>query len=80
MIECIDDKNILFLHVNAGNDTPYYYIDDGVLETFVRVGNESVVADSTEHKRLVLRGQSGIRNRCNGLKSQNTLKEALWRS
>ena len=25
------DKNILFLHVNAGNDTPYYYIGDGVL-------------------------------------------------
>lgn len=57
-IECIDDKNILFLHVNAGNDTPYYYIGDGVLETFVRVGNESVVADSTEHKRLVLRGHN----------------------
>jgi len=57
-IECIDGKNILFLHVNAGNDTPYYYIGDGVLETFVRVGNESVVADSTEHKRLVLRGHN----------------------
>ena len=52
------DKNILFLHVNAGNDTPYYYIGDGVLETFVRVGNESIVADSTEHKRLVLRGHN----------------------
>ena len=52
------DKNILFLHVNAGNDTPYYYIGDGVLEAFVRVGNESIVADSTEHKRLVLRGHN----------------------
>ena len=57
-IVCIDDKNILFLYVNAGNDTPYYYIGDGVLETFVRVGNESIVADSTEHKRLVLRGHN----------------------
>ncbi len=31
---------------------------DSVLETFVRIGNESVVADSTEHKRLVLRGRN----------------------
>lgn len=28
------------------------YIGDGVLETFVRVGNESIVADSTEHSVL----------------------------
>lgn len=31
-IECIDDKNILFLHVNAGNDTPYYYMVMGFLK------------------------------------------------
>lgn len=31
---------------------------DGVLETFMRIGNESVVADATEHKRLVLRGRN----------------------
>jgi ATP-dependent DNA helicase RecG len=35
-----------------------YYIGDSVLETFVRISNESVVADSTEHKRLVLRGRN----------------------
>lgn len=57
-IEHIDGKDILFLQVKPGNDTPYYYIGDGVLETFVRIGNESVIADSTEHKRLVLRGHN----------------------
>lgn len=44
--------------MHGGEDTPYYYIGDSVLETFVRIGNESVVADSTEHKRLVLRGRN----------------------
>lgn len=29
-----------------------------MLETFMRIGNESVVADATEHKRLVLRGRN----------------------
>lgn len=48
----------MFLHVVQGDDTPYYYIGDGMLETYVRIGNESVVADATEHKRLVLRGRN----------------------
>ena len=52
------DAELLILHVHGGEDTPYYYIGDSVLETFVRIGNESVVADSTEHKRLVLRGRN----------------------
>lgn len=57
-IEQEEDKDFLILHVYPGEDTPYYYIGDGVLETFVRIGNESVVADATEHKRLVLRGRN----------------------
>ena len=57
-IERVEDKELLILHVHGGEDTPYYYIGDSVLETFVRIGNESVVADSTEHKRLVLRGRN----------------------
>lgn len=57
-IERVKDKELLILHVHGGEDTPYYYIGDSVLETFVRIGNESVVADSTEHKRLVLRGRN----------------------
>ena len=57
-IEDIDGKEVLLLHVLAGDDTPYYYIGDGMLETYVRIGNESVVAEATEHKRLVLRGRN----------------------
>ncbi len=53
-----DDKDLLILNVHGGEDTPYYYMGDGVLETFVRIGNESVIADATEHKRLVLRGRN----------------------
>ena len=44
-IERVEDKELLILHVHGGEDTPYYYIGDSVLETFVRIGNESVVAD-----------------------------------
>lgn len=57
-IERVDGKDIIVLQVLHGEDTPYYYIGDGVLETFVRIGNESVVAEATEHKRLVLRGRN----------------------
>ena len=53
-----DGKAILILQVMEGDDTPYYYMGDGVLETFVRIGNESVVAEATEHKRLVLKGRN----------------------
>ena len=42
-IECVEDKELLILHVHGGEDTPYYYMGDSVLETFVRIGNESVV-------------------------------------
>lgn len=57
-IEREEGKELLILQVLSGDDTPYYYMGDGVLETFMRIGNESVVADATEHKRLVLRGRN----------------------
>ena len=57
-IEREEGKELLILQVLPGDDTPYYYMGDGVLETFMRIGNESVVADATEHKRLVLRGRN----------------------
>lgn len=57
-IEREEGKDLLILQVLPGDDTPYYYMGDGVLETFMRIGNESVVADATEHKRLVLRGRN----------------------
>lgn len=51
-----DKKTLIILDVNKGEETPYYYSGDGVLEAYVRIGNESVKATSTELKRLVLRG------------------------
>ena len=53
----IDGRKLIVLDVFAGDETPYYYAADGVMEAYTRMGNESVVVDATEHKRLVLRGK-----------------------
>ncbi|MGN0494919.1 MAG: helix-turn-helix domain-containing protein, partial [Lachnospiraceae bacterium] len=53
-----DGKVLVILDVYKGDETPYYYSADGVLEAYVRVGNESVKATATELKRLVLRGKN----------------------
>ena len=53
-----DDKRLILLNIRAGEETPYYYSADGVMEAYVRMGNESVKADATELKRLVLRGRN----------------------
>lgn len=50
-------KILVILDVYKGDETPYYYSGDGVLEAYVRVGNESVKVTATELKRLVLRGK-----------------------
>ena len=46
------------LDVLPGDQTPYYYIGDGQMQAFVRVGNESVVASTSKHKELVLKGSN----------------------
>lgn len=51
-----DGKKFLLLHVNSGNETPYYFSSDGMRIAYVRVGNESIPADSIALKRLVLKG------------------------
>ena len=51
-------KILVILDVVKGEETPYYYSGDGVLEAYVRMGNESVKATATELKRLVLRGKN----------------------
>ena len=51
-------KILIILEVFKGEETPYYYSADGVLEAYVRMGNESVKATATELKRLVLRGKN----------------------
>ena len=54
-----DNKHLIFLHVNEGQETPYYYIGDKQRLAYVRVGNESVVADRIRLKQLVMKG-SGL--------------------
>lgn len=51
-----DEKTFIILKVLAGQETPYYYVADGNRIAFVRIGNESVPADSITLKRLVLKG------------------------
>jgi len=53
-----DSKDILILHVQRGNNTPYYYIGDGMTTAFVRIGNESVVASPQQLNELVMRGKN----------------------
>ena len=53
-----DEKNILLVYVPQGTETPYYDSADGVTEAYIRIGNESVLADPTELKRLVMRGKN----------------------
>ena len=55
--EC-DGKEFVVLDVKPGGQTPYYYIGDGQMQAFVRVGNESVVASMSKHKELVLKGSN----------------------
>lgn len=53
-----EDKVLLIVDILKGEETPYYYSGDGVLDAYVRIGNESVKASSTELKRLVLHGRN----------------------
>lgn len=53
-----EDKEFVVLDVIPGKQTPYYYIGDGQMQAFVRVGNESVVASTSKHKELVLKGSN----------------------
>ena len=52
----IDGKKLILLHVKAGCETPYYYIGDKQRLAYIRIGNESVVADRLQLKALVLKG------------------------
>ena len=37
-------KNILVVTILSGYTTPYYYKADGIMEAYIRIGNESVIA------------------------------------
>ena len=53
---CEADKNILALTVASGRNTPYYYKADGVMEAYIRIGNESVTAPDYIVNELILKG------------------------
>lgn len=52
----VDRKKLIVLRVMSGQETPYYYIGDKQRLAFVRIGNESVVADRVQLKSLVMKG------------------------
>ena len=49
-------KKFVIVEVFPGDETPYYVRHKGSLIAYVRIGNESVRADSIQLKRLVLKG------------------------
>ncbi len=51
-----DDKKLILLDVYAGKETPYYYVGEGNMTAYIRLGNESIPADNITLKSLVLRG------------------------
>lgn len=51
-------KEFIILRVASGQETPYYYVGDGNHIAYVRIGNESVPADSITLKQLVLHGSN----------------------
>lgn len=53
-----DGKDILILTVPGGRITPYYYKADGIMEAYIRIGNESVIAPSYALNQLVLKGMN----------------------
>lgn len=54
----VDNKELIIVEVMKGTLTPYYYSGDGQLVAFVRIGNESVHANSLQLRELVIRGNA----------------------
>lgn len=51
-------KDLLILTVYAGRTPPYYYKADGVMEAYIRIGNESVTAPDYVLNQLILKGMN----------------------
>ena len=49
---------VLELHVTAGDMTPYYYVNSGTHSAFIRIGDESVIANAHQLSALVLKGRN----------------------
>lgn len=56
--ERANSKDLLVLIVSAGRSTPYYYKADGVMEAYIRIGNESVIAPDYVLNQLILKGMN----------------------
>ena len=53
-----DGKDFLALIVISGRTTPYYYKADGIMEAYIRIGNETVIAPDYVLNQLVLKGMN----------------------
>ena len=53
-----EGKNLLVLSVAAGRSTPYYYKADGIMEAYIRIGNESIIAPDYTLNELILKGSN----------------------
>lgn len=53
-----DGKDLLALTVVSGRSTPYYYKADGVMEAYIRIGNESIIAPDYVLNQLILKGMN----------------------
>ena len=51
-------KDLLVLTISSGRSTPYYYKADGVMEAYIRMGNESVIAPNYVLNQLLLKGMN----------------------
>lgn len=56
--ECDNGNIILVLNISSGNHTPYYLALDGKKIAYIRLGNESVPANSHQLYNLVLKGSN----------------------
>ena len=50
-------RKFVMVSVKAGAETPYYVFIKGHRDAYIRIGNESVKANSIDLKRLVLKGE-----------------------
>lgn len=73
--EVIDGKELIIVDVMAGKDTPFYYVGDGTTEAYIRVGNESVIANAMELKRLVPNLNYNAVEMINGVDLQDTVSK-----
>ena len=49
-------KSFIVLQIMPGSETPYYYVGDGNMTAYIRIGNESIPANAMALRKLVLHG------------------------